>query len=328
MTDPSYKGQIVTLTYPHIGNYGISNEDEESSSPKLSGLIVREITEKPSNYRSEESIITYLKRHKIVALSEIETRELVLHIREKGAMKAVISATDTNHDSLVKKAKKSKGLVGRDLVKEVTTKSPYNLKPLKELYNVVALDFGIKKNIIRSLNNAGCSVKILPASTPADEILKENPDGVFLSNGPGDPEAVSYAIPTIKSLIGKKPLFGICLGHQLLGIALGGKTFKLKYGHRGANHPVKNLSNGKVEISSQNHGFCLDENSLDQSKVEITHLNLNDNTVEGLRHKKHPVFSVQYHPEASPGPHDSLYLFEHFTTLMKKEKVACQSETI
>ena len=327
MTDPSYKGQIVTMTYPLIGNYGINKEDIESSSPKIEGFVIKERSKIASNWRSEKSLDQYLKENHIVGIEGVDTRSLTLHIRTKGAMKGIISTTDLNPESLIKKAKDSPGLIGRDLVKEVTCGKSYNAKTIYSTpsalchnarFKVIAMDFGIKYNILRCLIDAGCDMTVVPADTSASEILAKNPDGIFLSNGPGDPAAVTYAIEEIKKLLGKKPVFGICLGHQLLGLAFGGKTFKLKFGHRGANHPVKNLKTGKIEITSQNHGFCVDMNSLNKDEVELTHINLNDNTLEGMTHKKLPVFSVQYHPEASPGPHDSRYLFDRFIQMMEK----------
>jgi len=327
MTDPSYKGQIVTMTYPLIGNYGVNKEDVESSGPKLEGFVIKERSKIASNWRSEKSLDQYLKENHIIGIEGVDTRSLTLHIRTKGAMKGIISTTDLNPKSLIKKAKDSPGLVGRDLVKEVTCGKSYNAKTICSTssalcpsvrFKVIAMDFGIKYNILRCLIDAGCDVTVVPADTSASDILAKNPDGIFLSNGPGDPAAVTYAIEEIKKLLGKKPIFGICLGHQLLGLALGGKTFKLKFGHRGANHPVKDINTGKIEITSQNHGFCVDINSLNKDEIELTHINLNDNTLEGMAHKKLPVFSVQYHPEASPGPHDSRYLFNRFIQMMGK----------
>ena len=339
MTDPSYKGQIVTMTYPLIGNYGINKEDIESSGPKVEGFIIKEKSKITSNWRSEKSLDEYLKENNIIGIEGVDTRSLTLHIRTKGAMKGIVSTIDLNPKSLIKKAKNSPGLVGRDLVKEVTCKKSYNAKtihllphapypseasgagstlyPNVRLFKVVAMDFGIKYNILRCLIDAGCDVTVVPADTKAKDILAYNPDGIFLSNGPGDPTAVTYAIEEIQKLLGKKPIFGICLGHQLLGLAFRGETFKLKFGHRGANHPVKDLKTGKIEITSQNHGFSVDINSLNKEDVELTHINLNDNTLEGMAHRKLPVFSVQYHPEASPGPHDSRYLFKRFLDMMK-----------
>ena len=335
LTDPSYHGEIVTMTYPQIGNYGINTEDVESSKPHLAGFIVKESCEFPSNWRSELSLNDYLQQNNIVGIQGIDTRALVKHIRDHGAQTGVISTTDLDVASLIEKARKAPGLVGRDLVKEVTTNAPYEwTEGLWDLeqgytqlnepasYHVVAYDFGIKRNILRNLVSAGCRVTVVPATTPAAEVLEMKPDGVFLSNGPGDPEPITYAQDNIRQLLGKVPLFGICLGHQLLAIALGGSTYKLKFGHRGGNQPVQQKENGKVEITSQNHGFAVSADSLDQMS-EVSHINLNDNTVEGLCHTSFPAFSVQYHPEASPGPHDAHYLFDRFISLMddfKKNK--------
>jgi len=321
MTDPSYKGQIVTMTYPLIGNYGINKKDVESSAPKVEGFIIKERSGIASNLHSEKGLGQYLKENNIIGIEGVDTRSLTLHIRTQGAMKGVISTIDSNPKSLIKKAKESPGLIGRDLVKEVTCKKAYNAKTVYSAssagrFNVVAMDFGIKHNILRCLMDNECDVTVVPAYTKAEDILARNPDGIFLSNGPGDPAAITYAIEEIKKLLGKKPIFGICLGHQLLSLALGGRTFKLKFGHRGANHPVKDLKTGKIEITSQNHGFSVDINSLDKDEIELTHINLNDNTLEGFAHKKMPVFCVQYHPESSPGPHDSRYLFKRFTDSM------------
>lgn len=332
LTDPSYKGQIVIMTYPLIGNYGINQEDIESCEPKVEGFIVKENSSIFSNWRAEQSLSEYLIHHRIMGIEGMDTRAITKHIRLAGAMKAVLSTEDLNKDRLIEKAKSSPGLIGRDLVKEVTCKEPYEWTspnhpqffsppPLSSIHSrrwkVVALDYGVKYNILRSLSNWNCEIIVLPAFSTAESVLSFHPDGILLSNGPGDPEGVSYAIETIRQLIGKKPIFGICLGHQLLGLALGGKTFKLKFGHRGANQPVKDLETGKVMITSQNHGFCVDPNSLDPSEVECTQINLNDQTLEGMRHKRFPVFSVQYHPEASPGPHDTQYLFGEFVKTME-----------
>jgi carbamoyl-phosphate synthase small subunit len=318
LTDPSYKGQIITMTYPLIGNYGINPEDSESEKPHLSGFVVREMSKIVSNWRSTMSLGDFLKKHKIIGIEGIDTRALTLHIRSIGAMKGIISNKDLDPKSLVEKAKKSKGLVGVDLVKEVSCKENYEWNK-EGKHKVVLLDCGAKYNIMRDLAERKCQVTVVPASTSAKDILALNPDGVMLSNGPGDPSAVTYVIDTVRELIGKVPMFGICLGHQMLGLALGGKAFKLKFGHRGANQPVMDLSTKKVEITTQNHGFCVDLESLDKKDVELTHLNLNDKTLEGIKHKKHPLFSVQYHPEAAAGPHDSKYLFDRFIKMMEKK---------
>lgn len=325
LTDPSYRGQIVTMTYPEIGNVGINEEDMESSHPRIAGFVVRNCSRLHSNFRSNGSLQDYLKKHGIVAISEIDTRALVRKIRSIGAMKGVISTIDSDRDSLVAKARRSPGLVGRDLVSEVIPNESSNWTgTLHELCtltkyspsddkqpHVVCLDYGMKWNIPRHLANRGNRVTILPGTATADQVLALNPDGVFLSNGPGDPEPLTYAIETIRNLIGKKPIFGICLGHQLLSLAGGARTFKMKFGHRGANQPVLNCKTGQVEITSQNHGFAVEETSL-PTCFEITHRNLNDNTIAGVRHKSASAFSVQYHPEASAGPHDSSYLFDEF----------------
>ncbi|MFH1576826.1 MAG: glutamine-hydrolyzing carbamoyl-phosphate synthase small subunit [Candidatus Margulisiibacteriota bacterium] len=319
LTDPSYKGQIVTMTYPLIGNYGINPKDFESKKPHLSGFVVREASRIVSNWRANMSLDDFLKKHKVIGIEGIDTRTLTLHIRSAGAMKGIISTEDLDKNSLAKKAKASQGLVGVDLVKEVTCKKTYEWNK-KGKFKVVLLDCGAKFNIMRDLAARDCHVIIVPANTSAEKILALKPDGVMLSNGPGDPAAVTYVVETVKELIGKFPIFGICLGHQMLGLALGGKTFKLKFGHRGANQPVMDLRTRKVEITSQNHGFCVDLDSLKDKNVELTHLNLNDQTSEGLRHKKHPVFSVQYHPEASAGPHDSKYLFDEFIESLTRNR--------
>jgi len=317
LTDPSYKGQIVAMTYPLIGNYGTTHEDVESRQPFVEGFVVKEYSKIASNWRKEQSLGDYLKKYNIPAIEGIDTRALTLHIRQAGAMKAVLSTTDLNEKSLIEKAKASPGLLGIDLVKEVTVKKQYLWPHDKSNYKVVVLDCGVKYNMLRELAKNGCSAIVVPADTTAQEILKMNPDGVLLSNGPGDPAAVTYTIENVRKLIGKVPIFGICLGQQMLGLALGGKTYKLKFGHHGANHPVKDLKTGKVSITVQNHGFCVDVDSLDKKDIEITHVNLNDNTLEGIRHKKFPIFSVQFHPEASPGPHDAEYLFGDFIKLME-----------
>jgi carbamoyl-phosphate synthase small subunit len=328
LTDPSYKGQIVTMTYPLMGNYGVTPEDEESARPQVAGFIVRECTRIPSNYRSAADLDTYLKNHGILGIEGIDTRALVRRLRVRGAMMGVLSTADRDDASLVAKARALPGMEGRDLVREVVPAAAYEwqgagLAPLAQSMlaphaagcHVVALDFGMKWNIPRCLVQAGCRVTVLPGTASAADVLARKPDGIFLSNGPGDPAAVGYAVETVTGLIGKKPIFGICLGHQLLSLALGAKTFKLKFGHRGANQPVLDRRTGKVEITTQNHGFAVDLASLPRD-VEPTHVNLNDQTNEGLRHTKLPLFSVQYHPEASAGPHDSSYLFEEFRKLM------------
>jgi carbamoyl-phosphate synthase small subunit len=333
LTDPSYRGQIVTMTYPQIGNYGICEEDLESSRPHLAGFVVRQASRRASNFRSQENLHDYLTRWNLVGIEGIDTRALVRRLRNQGAMKGILSTTDLNHDSLVAKAQASAGLVGRDLVREVipANSSHWN-SPLStwsklidpsappavqhaSVPHVVALDFGMKWNIPRHLHDMGATVTILPGTATAEQVLAENPDGVFLSNGPGDPAPLTYAIETIRELLGKKPIFGICLGHQLLSLACGAETFKMKFGHRGGNQPVMNHKEGTVEITSQNHGFAVDETSLPKS-LEVTHRSLNDETIEGVRHREYPAFSVQYHPEASAGPHDSQYLFEEFRQLI------------
>jgi carbamoyl-phosphate synthase small subunit len=331
LTDPSYRGQIVTMTYPEIGNYGVNAEDVESDRPKLAGFVVREDSRRASNFRAQGRLQDYLQQHGIVAMSGIDTRALVRRIRTFGAMKGVISTEDLDDASLVTKAKASPGLVGRDLVREVLPQdyrewnerlSPWATLPeaTQPQYagepHVVALDFGMKWNIARHLREIGCRVTVLPGTATSDDVCSLEPDGVFLSNGPGDPEPLDYAIRTIQELIGKVPVFGICLGHQLMGLACGAKTFKLKFGHRGANQPVLNVLTGRVEITTQNHGFAVERETLPES-LEITHINLNDETIAGLRHREHPAFSVQYHPEASAGPHDSRYLFHQFRDMLQ-----------
>lgn len=335
LTDPSYKGQMVAMTYPHIGNYGINRADVESAKPHADGFIVKEVSPVASNWRSEMTLDDYLKASQVVGIQGIDTRKLVKHLRDHGAKKGVISTVDLDVRRLVRRARESESIVGIDLVKKVTCGKKYQFeetipqefewprlekRKIKKQYSLVCVDSGIKYNILRKLNQHGFKSTVVPASASVDEILALKPDGIFLSNGPGDPEPVTYLIDTVRNLIGKKPIFGICLGHQILGLALGGKTFKLKFGHRGGNHPVMDLKTKKVEITSQNHGFCVDLESLPKRDVIATHVNLNDKTNEGIRHKKYPVFSVQYHPENSPGPHDSDYLFRRFYDLIDKGK--------
>jgi carbamoyl-phosphate synthase small subunit len=334
LTDPSYRGQIVTMTYPLIGNYGLNTEDMEARRIFLAGFIVREDCPTPSNWRSNATLHQYLQQHSIVGIVGIDTRALTKHIRENGAQTGIISTLDLDPKSLAERAAAHPGLDGRDLVREVTCSSQYDWAETtwsmnadnqaakgqdSSKYFVVAYDYGIKHNIMRNLVRAGCRVEVVPASTPAETVLAMEPDGIFLSNGPGDPTAVAYAIEQIKKLLGKKPIFGICLGHQILCLALGGKTYKLKYGHHGGNQPVMDLTTKKVEITAQNHGYAVDIESMG-GDVVCTHLNLNDQTVEGMAHRQLPVFSVQYHPEASPGPHDANYLFERFVDLMARHR--------
>lgn len=335
LTDPSYCGQMVTMTYPLIGSYGINDQDVESDRIQVKALLVKEYQVFPSNWRSRQSLADYLKASGIPGIEGLDTRALTRHIRLQGAMKAALSTQDLDPDSLVEKARQAPEMEGRDLVKEVTCREPMLWKngtpvaldggldqfqwPDKEgAFRVVAIDFGVKYNILRSLEQRGCTILQVSANVDAAEIDRLEPHGLFLSNGPGDPAAVTYAVKTIRNQFGKRPIFGICLGHQLTGLALGGKTFKLKFGHRGGNQPVKDLTTGKVEITSQNHGFCVDMDSLKDPDIELSHVNLNDNTLEGLIHKKHPLFTVQYHPEASPGPHDADYLFDRYIEMMKK----------
>jgi carbamoyl-phosphate synthase small subunit len=335
-TDPSYAGQIVVLTNPHIGNYGTSPSDAESSKPYIEGLVVREFSPISSNWRSTEVADEYLERNGVPVIAEIDTRAVVRHLRAHGVMRGVISTAVADTDALVAKARAHKKMDGTDLASVVTTKAMYTWDS-SELKNgtgdtllpdaiategqmhVVAYDFGIKQNILRMLTRENCRVTVVPAKTPAAEVLAMEPDGIFFSNGPGDPEPLEYAQQNIRELQGKKPLFGICLGHQLFGLALGGKTYKLKFGHHGGNHPIKNLETGKVEITAQNHNFNVDPKSLPDD-VAVTHVNLNDDTLAGLKHKTDPMFSVQYHPEASPGPHDSHYLFKDFRRMMEEWK--------
>ena len=319
LTDPSYKGQMVAMTYPLIGNYGVNPEDMESTKPFVEGFIVKELSRIHSNWRANEDLGSYLKRNKVVGIEGIDTRALTKHLREEGAKKGVISTKELDEKKLVKKAAASPGLLGRDLIKEVTCLKAYDWNK-KGKYRVVAVDSGIKHNILRNLESRDCQVRVVPATADKSEILSFKPHGLFLSNGPGDPEALPYIVDTVKGLLGELPIFGICLGHQILGQAFGGKTFKLKFGHHGGNQPVIDLRSRAVAITAQNHGFAVDVDSIPDKKVELTHINLNDRTCEGMEHKKLPVFSVQYHPEAAPGPHDATYHFDKFIEMMKKVK--------
>ena len=340
LTDPSYRGQIVAMTYPLIGNYGTNALDQESRRPHVRGFIIEELSEIPSSWRSETSLEDYLRRWEIPGVQGVDTRALTRHLRERGAMKACITSEALGGKEAVALAIAGQGVIGTDYVREVSTSASYqwdaddrlstvwsvasghadevirqNLPPVR--HRIVAYDYGIKENILRRLRQNGFSVTVVPAATTADEVLALDPDGVFLSNGPGDPSVLHYAYEALRGLLGKKPIFGICLGHQVLGLAVGGKTFKLKFGHRGGNQPVKDLRTGKVAITSQNHGFSVDADSLPK-EMEVTHINLNDGTVEGMRHRELPVYSVQYHPEAAPGPHDAGYLFSQFAELIEQ----------
>ncbi|HEY4281715.1 MAG TPA: glutamine-hydrolyzing carbamoyl-phosphate synthase small subunit [Chthoniobacterales bacterium] len=337
LTDPSYRGQIVAMTYPLIGNYGINSVDQESQSPQVRGFVIEELSEMPSNWRSEMSLGDYLLQWDIPGVQGIDTRALTRHLRTRGAMKACLTTEEISPEEATAQAVAGQGVVGMDYVREVSTPKAYQWDPGDQLskpwalangntrgselppirFHIVAYDYGIKRNILRLLRQRGFRVTVVPADTPAEKVLALNPDGVFLSNGPGDPAALSYAHSAVRDLIGQKPIFGICLGHQVLGFAFGGSTFKLKFGHRGANQPVKDLQSGKVAITSQNHGFAVDPKTL-PAEVELTHINLNDGTVEGMRHKELPIFSVQYHPEAAPGPHDASYFFSQFADLIEK----------
>ena len=333
-TDPSYAGQIVILTNPQIGNYGTNAADNESARPYIEGLVVREFSSITSNWRSDEEAREFLGKHGIPVVSELDTRALVRHLRNRGVMRGVLSAVETDTAKLVEKARQIPTMAGLDLASRVSTAEPYTWDkpvepcspselvrpPAEARFRVVAYDFGIKQNILRRLVQVGCRVTVVPALTSAEDVLALKPDGVFLSNGPGDPEPLQTQVANVRKLIGKTPIFGICLGHQILGLAVGGSTYKLKFGHRGANHPVINQVTNRVEITSHNHGFAVDPDSLNTNEVEITHMNLNDQTLEGFRHRSHPVFCVQYHPEAAPGPHDSHYLFDDFVKLMAGER--------
>jgi carbamoyl-phosphate synthase small subunit len=340
LTDPSYCGQIVTMTYPLIGNYGINSEDLESRRPFAEGFVVKELSRVASNWRADESLDRFLKANRIPGISEIDTRSLVRHIRERGSMRGCLSTRKTDEQSVVARARSSPEMAGQDLASVVTCKEPYvwtddqasaygsprllhpvrpgDVKSRGLGFNVVAFDFGLKYNSLRSMAALGCRVTVVPAHTSAEEVARLRPDGIWLSNGPGDPEPLTGVVATLRTLIGRYPIFGICLGHQLLGLAMGGRTYKLKFGHHGGNHPVKDLKTGRIEITAQNHGFAVDPDSL-PPECEITHINLNDGTVEGLRHRSLPVYSVQYHPEAGPGPHDAAHLFDEFIEVMGKQ---------
>ncbi len=332
LTDPSYRGQLVCMTYPLIGNYGVNIEDVESRQPWVDGLIVKEACAFPSSWRGRMRLDEYMRAHGLVGIQGIDTRALTRHLRDHGAQEGIISTAETDAERLVERACARPGLIGRDLVREVTVDWPHEwtegrwdlargyLPPPAPRFTVLAYDSGIKHNILRQLASLGCAVSVVPADTPAGAILERAPDGVFLSNGPGDPEGVPYLIDSVRGLIGRVPIFGICLGNQILGLAFGGTTYKLKFGHHGANHPVRDLRTGRVEITAQNHGFAVDPASVARVGLEETHVNLNDGTSEGMRHRELPIFSVQYHPEASPGPHDAHYLFTRFIDLMSSQK--------
>ena len=333
-TDPSYTGQIVVLTNPQIGNYGTTPDDDEAAKPFIEGLIVREFSPLASSWRSSLDADGYLARAGVPCGGDMDTRAIVRRLRTKGALRGILSTTGASAEELLKRVQSVPSMAGQDLATRVTTSTSYPWSqavskaspselinaPAPKQFKVIAYDFGIKRNILRRLAHVGCDLTVVPAGTAAADIVAQKPDGVFLSNGPGDPEPLQYQAAQVRELIGRVPVFGICLGHQILGLALGGKTYKLKFGHRGGNHPVLNKLTGRVEITVQNHGFCVDPDSLNAAKVELTHINLNDNTLEGFRHREHPVFCVQYHPEAAPGPHDSQYLFDDFANLMREHK--------
>jgi carbamoyl-phosphate synthase small subunit len=320
LTDPSYAGQIVVMTYPHIGNYGMNREDEESMKPYVQGFVAREFSAFTSNWRALESLEEYLKRYGIISISDVDTRAIVRHIRTRGAMRGIISSVDLDGERLAARARNAPQMTGQDLASLVTCQGSYCWQDAPaaaaDRFRVIAYDYGIKRTILSNLARSGCDITVVPAHASARDVLDMHPDGIFLSNGPGDPAPLGYAVDNVRRLLGKVPIFGICLGHQIMGLALGGKTYKLKFGHRGANQPVKNILTGRVEITAQNHGFAVDVDSLHPRRVEPTHFNLNDQTLEGIRHLQVPAFSVQYHPEASPGPHDSHYLFTEFKRLM------------
>ena len=318
LTDPSYKGQLVCMTYPHIGNYGVNDEDVESRQPWAEALIIRELSPVASNFRAQMALDAYLAQHGVVAIDGIDTRALTLKLRREGAMNGGVSTTERDPERLLARVRSTRSMAGADLVKEVTCAEPFEWAAQGEKrFHVAAIDYGVKFNILRQLASLGCHVTVVPATMPASEILAMKPDGIVLSNGPGDPAAVTYAIETIQRLIGRAPILGICLGHQLLGLAFKGDTYKLKFGHHGGNHPVKDLASGKVEITAQNHGFAVNIDSIPDKRVELTHVNLNDSAVEGMRHQELPIFSLQYHPESSPGPHDSRHLFQRFLEMIE-----------
>jgi len=331
LTDPSYRGQIVAMTYTEIGNYGVNELDIESSHPQVSGFVVRQLSELHSNWRASKDLNQYLRENKIVGIAEIDTRALTRHLRSRGVLRGCLSSVEVPVESLVAKAKASPDLSRIDLVGQVTCARAYAWEDASvrwpgapergaaPRFHIVAYDYGVKQNILRCLRDTGTRVTVVPAATPAADALALSPDGIFLSNGPGDPASATYAIEAVKGLVGKVPIFGICLGHQILGIALGAKTFKLKFGHRGANQPVKDVRDGRIAITAQNHGYAIDERSL-PSTAEVTHVNLNDGTIEGFSHRDEPIFSVQYHPESSPGPHDSLYLFDQFIAMIESRR--------